>query len=311
MNKLQATRAAYGDYLLELGEKDERIVVLDADLSCATMTKAFSEKYPDRFFNAGIAEANMISMAAGLSRTGLIPICSTFAMFGVGRAYEQVRNSIAYPHFNVKLAMTHAGITVGEDGGSHQAIEDLALMRVIPGMTILVPSDANETKKVLDAALKIDGPVYIRLARLESPVLEERDFILGKASVVEEGRDLLVLTCGIMLAIVLKVAERLKEEGYSLEVVNMATIKPLDKAYIREASDRFNHIITVEEHSIIGGLGDAVAGELASYRNNCLLTKIGVEDRFGQSGKPEDLLEEYGLSEEKVYKKIKDILKGE
>ena len=309
MSELKAIRVAYGEALASLGEENEKVVVLDADLAHATMTATFGSKYPERFFNAGIAEANMVDMSAGLSTMGYIPFCSTFAVFGAGRAYEQVRNGVAYPNFNVKLGMTHSGITLGEDGGSHQAIEDLALMRVIPGMTVVVPCDANETHRAVKAVADMKGPAYLRLARLPSPVFEEdMPFEIGKANVLKEGTEAVVFACGIMVATALECAKRLESEGISITVVNMHTIKPIDKDCILKYASGCNHVITVEEHSTIGGLGDAVGEVLLNNKCNVSFKKIGVEDRFGQSGKPEELLEEYGLSEKQVYNQIKGVL---
>lgn len=309
MSELKAIRVAYGEALASLGEENEKVVVLDADLAHATMTATFGSKFPERFFNAGIAEANMVDMSAGLSTMGYIPFCSTFAVFGAGRAYEQVRNGVAYPNFNVKLGMTHSGITLGEDGGSHQAIEDMALMRVIPGMTVVVPCDANETHRAVKAVADMKGPAYLRLARLPSPVFEEdMPFEIGKANVLKEGKEAVVFACGIMVATALECANRLESEGISITVVNMHTIKPIDKDCILKYASGCNHVITVEEHSTIGGLGDAVGEVLLNNKCNVSFKKIGVEDRFGQSGKPEELLEEYGLSENQVYNQIKGVL---
>lgn len=311
MSELKAIRVAYGEALAELGAENDKVVVLDADLSHATMTAAFAEKYPERFFNAGIAEANMVGMGAGMSAMGQIPFCSTFAIFGAGRAYEQVRNGVAYPNCNVKLGMTHAGITLGEDGGSHQAIEDIALMRVIPGMTVIVPCDANETRRAVKAAAEMAGPVYLRLARLPSPVLEqETPFHIGKANILRDGRDAVVFTCGIMVATVLECAKKLEAEGISIAVVNMHTIKPIDKGCILDYAAKCKRVLCAEEHSVIGGLGDAVGAVLAEEGCKVGFKKAGIQDRFGQSGKPEDLLEEYGLSEKQIYDQIKGLLQS-
>lgn len=308
MSELKAIRVAYGEALAELGEKNKKVVVLDADLAHATMTAAFTDKFPERFFNAGIAEANMVDMAAGLSTMGYIPFASTFAIFGAGRAYDQVRNGCAYPNFNVKLGMTHAGITLGEDGGSHQAIEDLALMRVIPGMTVVVPCDAGETHRAVSALAEMKGPAYLRLARLPSPVFEEEQpFIIGKANVLREGGDVVVFTCGIMVSTVLECAGRLEAEGISITVVNMHTIKPIDRDCIVKYAGKCSKVVTVEEHSVIGGLGDAVGEVLLEEGCGVKFKKIGVNDIFGQSGKPEELLEEYGLSRGQVYRRLKEI----
>lgn len=304
----KATRAAYGEALAELGAVNDKVVVLDADLSCATMTVTFKKAFPDRHYNAGIAEANMVDMAAGMSTMGLIPFCSTFAIFGAGRAYEQVRNSIGYPHLNVKLAMTHAGISVGEDGGSHQAIEDLALMRVIPGMTILCPADAKEARKAVFAAAEMEGPVYIRLARLATPVFEEDyPFEIGKANVLRDGGDVAVFATGLMVAEALEAAALLEAQGVHAAVINVHTIKPLDAACVTEYAKKCGKVVTVEEHSVIGGLGDAVADVLMG-KVDCRFKKIGIQDRFGQSGKAKDVLKEYGLTAPQIAESIKDIL---
>ena len=295
MSEKKAIRVAYGEALAALGEENEKVVVLDADLAHATMTATFANKFPQRFFNAGIAEANMIDMAAGLSTMGFIPFASTFAVFA-GRCFDQIRNGVCYPGFNVKFGMTHAGITLGEDGGSHQAIEDVALMRSIPGMTILVPCDAKETWRAVKAAAEIQGPVYLRLARLPSPIFEEEmPFEVGKANTLREGTDVAVITCGIMVDECLQAAEQLAAKGISAAVINMHTIKPLDEEAVLRFASSCGAIVTVEEHSVIGGLGDAVGDVL--LRNRCAIPfeKIGVQDRFGQSGKPDDVLVEYGL----------------
>ena len=295
-----ATRAAYGEALIELGAQNDKVVVLDADLANATQTGKFQKVYPDRHFNMGIAEANMVDVAAGMSTMGLIPFCSTFAMFGAGRAYEQVRNSIAYPRFNVKLCMTHAGVSVGEDGGSHQAIEDIALMRVIPGMTVVVPADAKETKKAVFALAEYNGPAYLRLARLASPVFEEDyPFELGKANVLREGTDAVLFTCGLMVAECLEAAKLLEAQGVRAAVVNVHTIKPIDAECVTKYAKQCGAVFTVEEHSVIGGLGDAVADVLMG-KVSCKFRKIGINDQFGQSGKAADVLREYGLTADQI-----------
>ena len=300
-----ATREAYGKALVELGEKNDKIVVLDADLAGATMTKYFKAAYPDRFYDMGIAEANMVDTAAGLSTMGLIPFCSTFAMFGAGRAYEQVRNSIAYPKFNVKLCMSHAGVSVGEDGGSHQAIEDIALMRVIPGMTVIVPADANEARKAVFALADFQGPAYLRLARLASPVFEEdQPFEIGKANVLREGTDVAIFACGLMVNESLEAAKLLAADGIDAAVINIHTIKPIDRECVIHYAQRCSKVFTVEEHSTIGGLGDAVADVLMGVVN-CGFHKIGVPDQFGQSGKAADVLKEYGLTAPQIAANIK------
>lgn len=308
MGELIATRVAFGDALAELGKCNEKVVALNADLSGATMTKTFEKNFPNRFFNSGIAEANMTGMAVGLSEMGFIPFISTFAIFGTGRAYEQVRNSIAYPMSNVKLAMSHAGISIGEDGGSHQAIEDIALMRVIPNMTVICPSDYKETHKAVFAAAAMDGPVYIRLARMPSPVLREMPFEIGKANVLRDGEDLAIFTCGLMVHKALTAAEKLEDEGINTTVINLHTIKPIDKEIIREYGSKCKRIITLEEHSTIGGLGDAVA-EVLMEDNRIPIKKLGIQDEFGQSGTPEELLKLYRLDEDSILEDIKVFVK--
>ena len=300
-----ATREAYGKALVELGEKNDKVVVLDADLAGATMTKYFKAAYPDRFYDMGIAEANMVDTAAGLSTMGLIPFCSTFAMFGAGRAYEQVRNSIAYPKFNVKLCMSHAGVSVGEDGGSHQAIEDIALMRVIPGMTVIVPADANEARKAVFALADFQGPAYLRLARLASPVFEDdQPFEIGKANVLRDGTDVAIFACGLMVNESLEAAKLLAADGIDAAVINIHTIKPIDRECVIHYAQRCSKVFTVEEHSTIGGLGAAVADVLMGVVN-CGFHKIGVPDQFGQSGKAADVLKEYGLTAPQIAANIK------
>ena len=306
MHEMISTRVAYGEALAALGEINEKVVVLDADLAHATMTATFEKKFPERFFNAGIAEANMMDMGAGLSTMGYIPFCSTFAIFGAGRAFEQVRNGIAYPGLNVKLGMTHAGITLGEDGGSHESIEDIALMRVIPGMTILSPCDAKETRKAVEAAAQIEGPVYLRLARLPSRVFDESPFEVGKANVLQDGTDMAIFTTGVILSNVLDAVEALERAGHSIAVINIHTIKPIDRECIEHYACKCPRIVTVEEHSVIGGLGDAVMGVVEGRRR---VAKIGVLDRFGQSGKPEALLEEYGLSMARIKERLEEEIK--
>lgn len=301
--KKVATRAAYGEALVELGARNDKVVVLDADLSHATMTMQFAQKYPERFFNAGIAESNMTTMAVGLSEMGFVPFISTFAVFGTGRAFEQVRNSIAHPHSNVKLAMTHSGISVGEDGGSHASIEDIALMRVLPGMTVLCPCDESETHKAVQAAAAMDGPVYIRLARMPSQVLEEASFQIGKANVLRDGEDVAIFTCGLMVGAALEAANALQEKGIRAAVINMHTIKPLDENCVRMYGEKCKRIVTLEEHSVIGGLGDAVADVLLE-QGGVPLKKLGVQDKFGTSGKPEDVLQYYRLDAQSVMEDV-------
>ena len=308
MSEKIATREAYGKALVELGEQNKNVVVLDADLAGATMTKFFKTAHPDRFFDCGIAEANMMNIGAGLSTMGLIPFCSTFAMFGAGRAYEQIRNSIAYPKFNVKICCSHAGVSVGEDGGSHQSIEDIGLMRLIPGMTVIVPADANEARKATFALAEFQGPAYMRLARLATPVFEEDyPFEIGKANVLREGKDVAVFACGLMVNEALEAAKLLSAEGIEISVINVHTIKPIDAACVTEYAQKCGNVVTVEEHSVIGGLGDAVADVLMG-KVCCKFRKIGVNDQFGQSGKAADVLREYGLTADQIAARIKETL---
>ncbi len=308
MSEKIATREAYGKALVELGEQNKNVIVLDADLAGATMTKFFKAAHPDRFFDCGIAEANMMNIGAGLSTMGLIPFCSTFAMFGAGRAYEQIRNSIAYPKFNVKICCSHAGVSVGEDGGSHQSIEDIGLMRLIPGMTVIVPADANEARKATFALAEFQGPAYMRLARLATPVFEEDyPFEIGKANVLREGKDVAVFVCGLMVNEALEAAKLLSAEGIEISVINVHTIKPIDAACVTEYAQKCGNVVTVEEHSVIGGLGDAVADVLMG-KVCCKFRKVGVNDQFGQSGKAADVLREYGLTADQIAAKIKETL---
>lgn len=296
-----ATRQAYGDTLVELGHENPDVVVLDADLSKSTMTAGFAKAYPERFFNAGIAEQNLMGMAAGLATTGKVPFASTFAVFASGRAFEQVRNTICYPKLNVKIAASHAGVTVGEDGGSHQSVEDLALMRALPNMTVIAPADAVETAKAVRAAAVHRGPVYIRLSRLATPVIFGADyqFEIGKAVVVREGKDVSLLSTGTMLAAALAAADRLADEGIRAEVVNVATLKPLDARTILASLGKTGCGVTCEEHSIIGGLGSAVA-ELVVENDPLPLTRVGILDVFGESGRPDELLQRFGLTADDI-----------
>ena len=296
-----ATRASYGRALVELGAADPNIVVLDADLSGSTQTKKFAEKYPDRFFNAGIAEANMMGMAAGLAASGKTVFASSFAMFASGRAFEIIRNSIAYPRLNVKICATHAGLTVGEDGASHQCLEDLAIMRAIPGMTVLNPADDVSARALIKAAAAYDGPVYIRLGRAAVPVIYEegQSFAIGKAGLVREGTDGAILATGIMVEAAMKAADLLAEQGLSVRVLDMHTIKPVDKDAVVAASRECGVIVTAEEHSVLGGLGSAVA-ECVCSEAPCPVIRIGAQDVFGQSGTPADLLQAYGLTAEHI-----------
>ena len=298
----KAVRVAYGEALVKLGEHNDKVVVLDADLAAATMTGAFKKAFPERFFDCGIAEANMVDMSAGMSTMGLIPFCSTFAVFA-GRSYDQIRNSVCYPKFNVKFGFSHAGITLGEDGGSHQAIEDLALMRVLPNMTVFVPSDANECYQCVEAAAKIKGPVYIRTARLASPVYDPRPFTVGKGTVIKDGRDCVIFTCGIMMEHTLEAVDLLAAKGIDAALVSFHTLKPFDEELAREYTAKCKKVFTVEEHSIIGGLGDTVASAIIG-KGVEYFEKIGINDVFGQSGKPADLLREYGLTGPQIADRI-------
>ena len=305
-----ATRQAYGEALIELVEKNDKVVVLDADLANATQTCKVAKAHPEKFYNCGIAEANMVDIAAGMSTMGLIPYCSSFAMFAAGRAYEQIRNSIAYPKFNVKICCSHAGVSVGEDGGSHQCIEDIALMRVIPGMTVICPADANEAKAATMAIAEMNGPVYMRLARLATPVFEGdmvKPFKIGKANVLREGTDAAVFACGLMVSETLAAARLLEAQGIRIAVINVHTIKPIDAACVTQWAEKCGNVVTVEEHSVIGGLGDAVADVLMG-KVSCKFRKIGVNDQFGQSGKAADVLREYGLTADQIADRIRETL---
>ena len=298
----KAVRVAYGEALCKLGAVNDKVVVLDADLAAATMTNGFRKDYPERFYDCGIAEANMVDMAAGMSTMGLIPFCSTFAVFA-GRSYDQIRNGVCYPKFNVKFGFSHAGVTLGEDGGSHQAIEDIALMRVLPNMTVFVPSDANECYQCVEAAAKIEGPVYIRTARLPSPVYDPRPFEVGKGTVIKDGKDCVLFTCGIMLEHCLEAADILAGRGIDAAIVSFHTIKPFDAELACEFAAKCGKVFTVEEHSVIGGLGDTVASSIIGTGVKSF-TKIGINDTFGQSGKPADLLKEYGLTGQQIADRV-------
>lgn len=305
-----ATRESYGNALKELAEEFPQLVVLDADLAAATKTSIFRKAYPDRHIDCGIAEANMMGVAAGLSLTGLIPFVSSFAMFAAGRAFEQVRNSIGYPHLNVKIGATHAGITVGEDGASHQCNEDIALMRTIPGMVVMCPSDDVEAKAAVRAALEYKGPVYIRFGRAVVPVINDRPdyrFEIGKGTVVREGSDLTIVATGICVDSALGAAELLAAEGVSAEVVNICTIKPLDEDIIVNSARKTGRVVTVEEHSVIGGLGSAVCDCLCA-KHPVPVKKLGMQDVFGESGSAVALVKKYGLDAEGVYRSVKEFL---
>ena len=309
--KAVATRDAYGKALFELGSRRSDIVVLDADLSGSTKTKKFADTFPGRFFNIGIAEQDMICTAGGLSLTGKIPFASTFAVFEAGRAWEQIRQTICYSSLNVKLVSTHAGITVGEDGASHQALEDIALMRVLPGMTVIVPADGFETEQVINAVTEYTGPVYVRLGRAKVPVVlpETYTFQIGKAHTFRLGKDANILAAGIMVSVALEAQARLGAEGRDVGVVNVSTIKPLDEEAVLRAAEASRLIVTAEEHSIIGGLGSAVC-ELVAEKGprSCGVKRIGVRDTFGRSGKPDDLMKLYGLSAEEIVRTVQSSL---
>ncbi len=301
----KATRESYGAALAELGEKYD-FVVLDADLAEATKTIVFKKKFPDRFFDCGIAEGNMMSVAAGIAATGKTVFASSFAMFAAGRAFEQIRNSIGYPHLNVKIGATHAGITVGEDGATHQCNEDIALMRTIPGMTIINPMDAVEARAAVEAALNIDGPVYMRFGRYATPILNGEDyrFELGKGVMLADGTDVTLVATGYMVHLALEAREMLAAEGISARVINIHTIKPMDGDILVNAAKETGAIVTAEEHNVIGGLGSAVA-EAVSETAPVPVLRVGVEDTYGRSGTVPALLEAYGLTKEHIYEKAK------
>lgn len=309
--KMVATREGYGDALLELGAENPDVVVLDADLAAATKTGVFKKAYPDRHIDCGIAEGNMVGVAAGLATAGKIPFVSSFAMFAAGRAFEQVRNSVGYPHLNVKIGATHAGITVGEDGASHQCNEDIALMRTIPGMVVMCPADTVEAKAAVKAAAMHEGPVYMRFGRAACPVINDRpdyQFEIGKGTIVREGTDLTIVATGICVGGALEAAEMLAEENISAEVINICTIKPLDEELIIASARKTGKVVTAEEHSVIGGLGSAVCDALCgSYP--VPVKKIGMQDIFGESGSASELVEKYKLDGKGIYEQVKDFLK--
>ena len=307
-NKI-ATREAYGKALVKLGKINDDVVVLDADLSKSTKTNDFYKAYPDRFFNMGIAEQNLVGAACGFAAAGKIPFASTFAMFATGRAFEIIRNSACYPKLNVKICATHAGITVGEDGGSHQSVEDISLMRSIPNMTVLVPADGVEAEKMIFAAAEYNGPMYVRLGRSAVPTLfdENYNFEIGKGVVLKEGNDATIIACGTMVNEALIAADMLKEENINVRVINMSTIKPIDTELIIKAAKETKAIVTAEEHSIIGGLGSAVS-EVVSENHPVKVKKVGLNDCFGESGTPGELLEKYGLTAKNIVAKVKEAI---
>ena len=306
-----ATREAYGKALAEFGAKYPDLVVLDADLANATKTNSFQKVYPDRHIDCGIAECNMMGIAAGLSTVGKIPFASTFAMFASGRAYEQVRNSIGYPHLNVKIGATHAGITVGEDGASHQCLEDMALMRAIPGMVVINPSDAVEARAAVQAAIEYVGPVYLRFGRAAVPIINDREdykFEIGKGEILREGSDVTIVATGICVSSALEAADKLAADGISAEVINIHTIKPLDTELIVKSAKKTGKVVTAEEHTIIGGLGGAVCEALSEKAPTPVL-RIGINDVFGESGTAAELVAKYGLDGEGIYAKVKEFVK--
>ncbi len=305
-----ATRESYGNALKELGAEYPNLVVLDADLAAATKTGVFKKAFPERHIDCGIAECNMVGIAAGLSTVGKIPFVSSFAMFAAGRAFEQVRNSVGYPHLNVKIGATHAGITVGEDGASHQCNEDIALMRTIPGMVVMCPSDDVEARAAVRAAVEYEGPVYIRFGRAAVPVINDKPdykFEIGKGTIVREGKDVTIVATGICVDSALGAAEKLAADGIDAEVVNICTIKPLDEAIIIESAKKTGKVVTVEEHSVIGGLGSAVC-DCLSANLPTPVKKIGMQDVFGESGSAAALVAKYGLDAEGVYKSVKEFM---
>ena len=306
-----ATRESYGNALAELGAEHKDVVVLDADLAAATKTGVFKKAFPERFIDCGIAESNMMGVAAGLATTGLVPFASSFAMFAAGRAFEQVRNSIGYPHLNVKIGATHAGISVGEDGATHQCNEDIALMRTIPGMVVISPADDVEAKAAVKAAYEHQGPVYLRFGRLAVPVINDRPdykFEIGKGVVLREGKDLTIIATGLPVSNCLEAAEKLAADGIDAKVINIHTIKPLDEDLVVAAAKETGKVVTVEEHSVIGGLGSAVCDVLAEKAPTKVM-KIGINDTFGESGPAVELLKKYGLDTESIYEKIKEFSK--
>lgn len=306
----KATREGYGDGLAEAGKEYDNLIVLDADLAEATKTCVFKKVFPDRHIDCGIAESNMMGVAAGLAATGKVPFASSFAMFTAGRAFEQVRNSIGYPHLNVKIGATHAGISVGEDGATHQCNEDIALMRTIPGMVIINPSDYIEAKAAVKAAYEYEGPCYLRFGRLAVPVINDREdykFEIGKAVTLREGKDVTIIASGLVVTTALEAAELLSKDGIDAKVINMHTIKPLDEDAVIAAAKQTGKVVTVEEHSVIGGLGSAVC-DVLSENYPVKVKKIGINDKFGESGPAPELVKKYGLDGESIYKTVKEFV---
>ncbi len=308
--KAVATRASYGNALVELGNKVDNLYVLDADLAAATQTGIFKKAFPERHIDCGIQECNMVGVAAGLATTGKVPFVSTFAMFAAGRAYEQVRNSVGYPHLNVKIGATHAGISVGEDGASHQCLEDIALMREIPGMVVINPADDVEARAAVEAAYNHEGPVYLRFGRLAVPVINDNPdykFEIGKGVTLKEGSDVSLIATGLEVNETLQAAEMLEKDGIHAEVINIHTIKPLDEELVVKTASKTKKVVTIEEHSVIGGLGSAVA-EVLCEQCPTKMKRIGVYDRFGESGPAKELLHKYELDAEGIYKQVKEFL---
>lgn len=305
----KSMRTAYAEALIELGGINEKLVVLDADLGHTTMTCMFKDVYPEKHFNFGIAEANMVCASAGFAKNGLVPFVSTMAMFGAGRAFEQIRNTVCYMNANVKFGFSHPGISVGADGGSHQTIEDIAIMRCLPNMKIFTPCDCIEMRKAVLKAAEIDGPVYIRISRpdVENVTSEDAPFVPGKATILRDGTDVCIMAIGLMVHEALKAAEMLEKEGISAAVVSFGTVKPLDKEMILNMAGKVKGIVTAEEHTVLGGFGSAVA-EVACGQN-VKFAMVGIEDRFGQSGQPDELFKAYGLTAENIYEKCKNVLK--
>ncbi|EDT74470.1 transketolase family protein [Clostridium butyricum] len=306
----KATRESYGEALIQIGYENENIVVLDADLSKSTKTNGFKKEFPDRFFNAGIAEQNLMGMAAGMSNIGLIPFASTFAVFATGRAFEIIRNSICYPKANVKIAATHAGITVGEDGGSHQSIEDIALMCSLPNMTVIVPADHREAMEATKAAAMMEGPVYLRFGRCNTEDIfdDSYKFEIGKGTEIKKGDDAAIIATGMMVQKAIEAAKYLESEGIHVRVINISTIKPIDKEIIIKAAKETKGIVTAEEHSIIGGLGSMVSSVVCD-KYPCKVKMIGIEDKFGESGTPDELMEKFKLTSDAISESIKEIIK--
>jgi len=305
----RSTRDAYGEVLVELGKKNENIVVLDADTSSATRTKLFAEAFPERFFNVGIAEQNLIGIAAGLATCGKIPFASSFPVFVPGRCVDQIRNTVAYPRLNVKIVVTHSGLTFGVDGATHQSIEDIAIMRAIPNMMVVVPADAVEAKKAIRSIVEYKGPVYVRLCRQSTPIVYDEDYLytLGKGITLTDGDDAAVIACGVMVAEALLAAEKLRAKGISVTVIDMHTVKPIDEDLIVKAARKTGAVVTAEDHNVIGGLGGAVS-EILVENHPVPMRRVGVNDVFGESGETEELMVKYGLTADHIAEKVKDLI---